>query len=87
AADLAVAAALVSAARGAPLPADAAYFGEVGLLGEVRPVGAADARLREAAGHGFKRAFLPRTEGLQRRDGLELIEIETVDELAERVAG
>jgi DNA repair protein RadA/Sms len=87
AADLAVAAALVSAARGAPLPADAVYFGEVGLLGEVRPVGAGDARLREAASHGFKRAFLPRIEGLQRRDDLELVEVETVDELAERIAG
>ena len=87
AADLAIAAALVSAARGATLPADAVYLGEVGLLGEVRPVGAGDARLREAATHGFRRAFLPRIEGLQRRDDLELIEVETVDELAERIAG
>jgi DNA repair protein RadA/Sms len=87
AADLAVAAALVSATRGAPLPADAVFFGEVGLLGEVRPVGSAEARLREAAAHGFRRAFLPRTEGLRGRDGLERIEIATVDELADRVGG
>ena len=86
AADLAVAAALVSASRGRPLPADAVYFGEVGLLGEIRPVAAADARLREAAQHGFRRAFLPRTEGLRPRPGVELVDVATVDDLAEHVA-
>jgi len=48
AADLAVAAALISAYRGVSLPADAVFFGEIGLLGEVRPVGGVEARLREA---------------------------------------
>lgn len=85
AADLAVAAALVSAARGVPLPADAVFFGEVGLLGEIRPVGGADARLREAASHGFCRAFMTRTEGLQPRPEIERIEIATVEELAARI--
>jgi len=85
AADLAVAAALISAAKGAALPADAVYFGELGLLGEVRPVGASEARLREAASHGFRRAFLPRTDGLQPRTDLELVEIATVEELAARI--
>ena len=86
AADLAIAAALVSATRGKPLPADAVFFGEVGLLGEIRPVAAAEARLREAANHGFRRAFLPRTDGLRPRQEVELVELSTLDDLGERVS-
>jgi DNA repair protein RadA/Sms len=43
AADLAVAAALVSALTEAPFPADTVVFGEIGLSGRVRPVGHAEA--------------------------------------------
>jgi DNA repair protein RadA/Sms len=60
AADLAVAAALVSAATNRPTDAGAVYFGEVGLSGEVRQVPQADARLKEAQKMGFERAVLPR---------------------------
>src|SRR6516164_2676518 len=60
AADLAVAAALVSAATDTPTDAGMVYFGEVGLSGEVRQVAQADARLREAAKLGFAEATLPR---------------------------
>ena len=60
AADLAVAAALVSAATGQPTSAGAVYFGEVGLSGEVRQVAQAEARLKEAQKLGFERAVLPR---------------------------
>ncbi|HBH26022.1 MAG TPA: DNA repair protein RadA [Rhodospirillaceae bacterium] len=59
AADLAVAAALISAQRGTPLPEGAVFFGEVGLSGEVRAVAQADVRLREAAKLGFTRAVVP----------------------------
>lgn len=59
AADLAAAAALVSSLVGAPLPADAVFFGEVSLSGAIRPVAQSPARLKEAAKLGFQRAFLP----------------------------
>ncbi len=59
AADLAVAAAIVSAFAERPLPADAVVFGEVALSGELRPVAHAGLRLREAAKLGFERAVLP----------------------------
>jgi DNA repair protein RadA/Sms len=59
AADLAAAAALVSSLAGAPLPADAVFFGEVSLSGALRPVAQSGARLKEAAKLGFKRAILP----------------------------
>ena len=59
AADLAVAAALVSSRLGAPLSPDTVYFGEVSLSGAVRPVPHAAARLKEAQKLGFSGAFLP----------------------------
>ncbi|MCI0518696.1 MAG: DNA repair protein RadA [Chloroflexi bacterium] len=60
AADLAIAAAIASSARNAPLRAEAVLIGEVGLSGELRMVGQMPARLREAASLGFKLAIVPR---------------------------
>ena len=59
AADLAVAAALVSALAERPVPTDAIAFGEVALSGEIRPVAHAELRMKEAAKLGFARALLP----------------------------
>lgn len=59
AADLAVAAALVSSATDVPVPADMVVFGEIGLSGEVRAVAQADTRLKEAAKLGFAQALVP----------------------------
>ncbi|WP_294394441.1 DNA repair protein RadA [uncultured Sphingomonas sp.] len=58
-ADLAVAAALVSALAERPIPADAVAFGELALSGEVRGVAHAGLRLKEAAKLGFGRALVP----------------------------
>ncbi len=63
AADLAVAAALISAVSGEPVPAGTVVFGEVGLSGEVRAVGRSEARLKEAAKLGFERAISPPRRG------------------------
>ncbi len=60
AADLAVAAAIASAAGDRPTSAGMVYFGEVGLSGEIRQVAQAEARLKEAAKLGFDTACLPR---------------------------
>jgi DNA repair protein RadA/Sms len=56
--DLAVAAALASSVYDRALPADAVFLGEVGLGGEIRPVGQAERRLAEAARMGMRRAYL-----------------------------
>jgi len=63
AADLAVAAALISAVSDEPVPARTVVFGEIGLSGEVRAVGRSDARLKEAAKLGFERAISPKRRG------------------------
>lgn len=59
AADMAVAAALLSAFSGIALPKDTVYFGEVGLSGALRPVQQMPVRLKEAQKLGFSAAFLP----------------------------
>lgn len=60
AADLAIAAAIASSMRDAPVRAEAVLIGEVGLSGELRWVGQMNTRLREAAKLGFKQAIVPR---------------------------
>ncbi|MEM8550866.1 MAG: DNA repair protein RadA [Pseudomonadota bacterium] len=59
AADLAVAAALISSRAGIALPADIVSFGEVSLSGRLRAVPHAAGRLREAAKLGFTGALVP----------------------------
>ncbi len=59
AADLAVAAALVSALSDRPLPATAVWFGEVSLAGEIRPVAHGSIRSKEAEKLGFRQAYGP----------------------------
>ena len=68
AADLAVAAALVSAALDQPLAADTVIFGEIGLSGEVRSVSQADLRLKEAAKLGFEAAWAPPVRRRRKND-------------------
>jgi DNA repair protein RadA/Sms len=66
AADLAVAAALLSALSETPVPGDTVVFGEIALSGEIRPVGHSEARLKEAAKLGFAEAWMP-SRGLRKR--------------------
>ena len=57
--DLAVCAALASAANDVPIDKYTALFGEVGLTGEIRPVAYAEKRVNECIKTGFKRVILP----------------------------
>ncbi len=58
AADLAIAAALLSAREDVAAPPDMVFFGEVSLSGALRPVSQSESRLKEAAKLGFSRATL-----------------------------
>jgi DNA repair protein RadA/Sms len=92
AADLAVAAALTSAATDTPSNAGMVYFGEVGLSGEVRQVAQAESRLKEAHKMGFEIACLPRRVARGGRkasvpDGLKLDEIGHVTDLVASFTG
>jgi DNA repair protein RadA/Sms len=84
AADLAVAAALASSAFDVALPADCVVFGEVSLSGDVRPVGRAEARMREAAKLGFSAALAPQgAAGLA--PGMKTAEIARLSDLVTRI--
>ncbi len=89
AADMAVAAALVSSLTGSPVPADTVFFGEIGLAGEIRQVPQPDVRIKEAGKLGFSKATMPRRkkpkEGEKPRanDGMALTEIATLQDLVD----
>ncbi|HSK15651.1 MAG TPA: DNA repair protein RadA [Gaiellaceae bacterium] len=69
-ADLGVALAIASAARGVPVRSGLACFGEVGLTGRIRPVSQAERRLAECAKLGFSKALVP--DGTESRARMRL---------------
>jgi DNA repair protein RadA/Sms len=85
AADLGVAAAVLSSVRNAPVDPQWGFFGEVGLGGEVRGVPQAEKRVLELARLGFTRAVLPRVsiETLSTAPPLETVGLTHVGGLAE----
>lgn len=87
AADLAVAAALISSLEQVPVMAGAVLFGEIGLSGEIRRVSRADTRLKEAAKLGFENALAPYDERLQKTSAIATTALRTVRNLAENVRG
>ncbi|MBW3069411.1 MULTISPECIES: DNA repair protein RadA [unclassified Actinomyces] len=82
--DLAVAIAVVSAARNLPTPPGLVAFGEVGLTGEVRATVGVQRRLAEAARLGFDRAIVP-LAGSQELRGVDGVHILPVAHLSEAV--
>ena len=80
AADLAVAAALISSLSETPLPDDTVVFGEISLSGDVRSVSQSDNRLKEASKLGFAKAILPKAKK-QGRNTMTLNTIERISEL------
>lgn len=63
AADMAVAAALISSYLDKPLPDETVFLGEIGLGGEIRSVSQIDNRLKEAQKLGFTQAIAPKLSG------------------------
>ncbi len=86
AADLAVAAALISSLTGSPLPPDAVYFGEISLAGGIRPVVHAGLRLREAQKLGFRAAVTGRLGPGDEPRGIDISEFGELGALVGRIA-
>jgi DNA repair protein RadA/Sms len=85
-ADLPMLLALYSSFRNHPLPDQFAVFGEIGLSGEIRPVHDGEARLREAAGHGFATIMLPRANAPRSSiGGVTVIPVKTVADAIHRL--
>jgi DNA repair protein RadA/Sms len=79
-ADLAIALAIVSAAKGAPVKAGTAAFGEVGLTGRLRPATQSERRLEECTKLGLAAAVAP--AGTPARGKMRVIEAETLKQAA-----
>ena len=75
AADLAVAAALLSAREDVALPPDTVVFGEISLSGALRPVGQTENRLKEARKLGFSTAIAPSRSKIGGGEGMRLREM------------
>jgi len=87
AADLAVAAALVSSRSNVPVPDSMVVFGEIGLSGEIRAVAQEEQRLKEAAKLGFAEAVLPpRRQKRPAVSGMKTREIAHLQDLVALIA-
>ena len=84
-ADLAVALAIASAARGVAVTEGLAAFGELGLTGRLRAATQAERRLEECAKLGFSKALVPK--GTPSRSGVALAQAETVREAVRLALG
>ena len=87
--DLAICAALASAANDVPIDKYIALFGEVGLTGEIRPVSFADKRVNECIKTGFKRVILPKKNMKaceKYKDQIELIPVQYVGQMIKALA-
>jgi DNA repair protein RadA/Sms len=88
--DLPIALALASSLRDRPVRDLTVAIGEVGLLGELRPITGLDRRLREAARLGFRRAIVPRGRAgsaAPRQDGIDIVAAASLREAIEAALG
>ena len=83
AADLAVAAALLSSLTGEPVPSGTVAFGEIGLSGEVRRVSQPALRLKEAVKLGFTQAIMPRNDKAGQSAAAPMLRTTEIGQLSE----
>ena len=87
AADLAVAAALISAREDAALPKDAVIFGEISLSGALRPVSQVETRLKEAQKLGFCQALAPASKKIEDIAGITVRPVKDLASFVEKLFG
>lgn len=85
AADMAVAAALISSLSDRPIPEETILFGEISLSGEIRPVSQAEARLKESSKLGFVQAYMP-ANIKHKGKSLKFVELDQITKLVDLVA-
>jgi DNA repair protein RadA/Sms len=82
--DLAVAAALASSVYDRATPTDAAFIGELGLGGEIRPVSQVERRVAEATNMGMSRVFVS-DRSVPRKSGANIVPVRTVGDVFQRL--
>lgn len=85
AADLAVAAALISSQTNIPVKGNSVFFGEVGLSGEIRSVAQPDLRLKEAAKLGFDRATIPAPSKKAKKSPTHPLQVQSIGHIDDLV--
>jgi DNA repair protein RadA/Sms len=81
--DLAVAASILSSYRDINMGKHTAFFGEIGLTGEIRKIVNMEARLKECERLGITRVFCPR--GVEKIGNLDIVSLKTIRDLSEHV--
>lgn len=81
AADLAVAAAIISSVKNIPLSFSSVYFGEVGLSGEIRKIPQPELRIKEAYKLGFDTITLPSKQKVMIKEDLSYVNITLLNDL------
>ena len=81
--DLAVICAVLSSNFDFAIPSDVCFAGEVGLSGEIRPVGQTDRRIAEAARLGFRKIFVSSFSSFDRKsaEGIQVVKVADVPAL------
>ena len=82
--DLAVAAALASSVYDRATPNDAAFIGELGLGGEIRPVSQVERRVTEATNMGMSRVFVSE-RSVPRKSSANIVPVRTVGDVFQRL--
>jgi DNA repair protein RadA/Sms len=86
--DLAVISALISSHKNIPLPTDTLIIGEVGLTGEIRPVGGIEKRIKEGIRQGYKNFILPEIQAEKLgKNNIKIKSIKNVLELYSIISG
>ncbi len=85
--DLGVILAITSSIKNKPIEKGTVMIGEVGLGGEVRPVQATDARLKEAENMGFKMAVVPYKSSQLNNSKIKIVRVHDVNEAAKIIFG
>ena len=78
AADLSMAAAILSSRSDTPLPRSTVVIGEISLAGELRPVTGMERRLKEAFRLGFKHAIVPKETELTVPQGMRVVQTDSL---------
>ena len=85
AADLAVAAAIISSVKNIPLSFSSVFFGEVGLSGEIRKVNQPELRIKEAYKLGFNKIILPTKQKVIINEDMSYNNLSVLSDLVELI--
>lgn len=85
--DLAIAGAMISAARRRALPKESVFMGEVGLTGEIREIALIEKRIIEAQRQGYQKIYIPRTRKPYVGKGLKIMPLSNLKEMERVIVG